>query len=38
MLHLVQEVICHEASRQFATSVSFVINLMTLYREAGGVE
>ena len=29
---------CHEAARQFATSVSFAVNLMTLYRETGGVE
>jgi transposase len=28
---------CHEAARRFATSVSFVVNLMTLYRETGSV-
>jgi transposase len=29
---------CHEASRHFGTSVSFAVNLMTLYRETGSVE
>jgi transposase len=29
---------CHEASRHFGTSVSFVVNLMALYRETGSVE
>ena len=28
---------CHQASRQFGTSVSFAVNLMTLYRETGSV-
>ena len=26
---------CHETSRHFGTSVSFVVNLMALYRETG---
>jgi transposase len=29
---------CHEAARRFEVSPSFVINLMTLYRETGRVE
>jgi transposase len=29
---------CHEAARRFEVSPSFVINLMTLYRETGNVE
>jgi transposase len=29
---------CHEASRHFETSVSFAVNLMSLYRETGSVE
>jgi transposase len=29
---------CHEVSRHFGTSVSLVVNLMALYREAGSVE
>lgn len=29
---------CNEASRHFGTSVSFAVNLMTLYRETGSVE
>ena len=29
---------CHEASRRFATSVSFAVNLMTLYRKTGSVK
>jgi transposase len=29
---------CHEAAAHFATSVSFAVNLMALYRETGSVE
>ena len=29
---------CHEAARNFATSVSFAVNLMALFREKGSVE
>ena len=29
---------CNEAARHFATSVSFAVNLMTLFRETGSVE
>lgn len=29
---------CHEVARRFEVSASFVINLMTLYRETGSVE
>ena len=29
---------CHEAARQFRTSVSFAVNLMRLFRETGSVE
>ena len=29
---------CHEAAAQFATSVSFAVNLMKLWRETGQVE
>ena len=29
---------CHEASRHFATSPSFVINLMELWRQTGSLE
>lgn len=29
---------CNEAARHFDTSVSFVVNLMTLYRATGSVE
>lgn len=29
---------CHEAAARFDTSVSFVVNLMALYRETGSVE
>jgi transposase len=29
---------CNAASRHFGTSVSFAVNLMTLYRETGSVE
>ena len=29
---------CHEAARHFDTSVSFAVNLMSLYRATGSVE
>lgn len=29
---------CHEAAARFDTSVSFVVNLMALYRQTGSVE